>query len=165
MVPLLPHLYPLPRGNEDNADSGKVGRRGWGGGEGTGPGSGVRAPPTTGPLFTHPQVLPVFLLRVQPGPRVHREVAPAMVRGWGLAQAHSCPFPVSPFPPPSGNNSISSHQVPALPLPFSLDPGCSSPGCTGCQLTLGLPPCTLAQGRCGSPGPLQPGGAEQEEVL
>lgn len=58
-----------------------------------------------------------------------------MVRGWGLAQAPSWPLSTSPLPHLPRNNPASSPQIPALPLPFSLEPGRCKPGFPGCRLT------------------------------
>ena len=70
--------------------------------------------------FSPPQVLPVLLLRVQPGPRVHREAAPAMVRGWGLAQAP--PGPSQRLPSASLREQFCL-QPPGPSLAPALQPG------------------------------------------
>ena len=86
------------------------------------------------PLSTRPfQVLPVFLLRVQPGPRVHRAAAPPMVRGWGLARPpRPPPLPLRSHLPPGTTACAASG--PASPLPFS-------PGAASSPSPTYLPPC------------------------
>lgn len=73
------------------------------------------------------------------------------------------PAPTTPSPP-FGNSSVSGPPAPSLDLGSSLGPGGVG---TGYPLTWihPLPSYPFAQGGRGSPGPLQPGGAEQEEVL